>query len=353
MYNTTPLNAYPPEMGWSLSQTTTPPLLSTEDAESASSLNSPLSLHPNGPMLNNSGQDEHIEREAYVLNEKTVTPDQLTTKESAITTTDEDMSKLACEHEVFYHSCNNSNSNSPDSHESLHVVARRESLHNDNDSDSVLYPKNDQAFCGGDGDNFTAIIAVGNATNVQPPSSIIEMQPIRGVNPGSQSSKPCDDVIVTEPLSPPRANKQNAQLNSSLLQDAMCDLSPHAAAALLGNSETTLSSRSTEVVRVSRGKKGNSSLVLGVDGIPCQLESVHLRLRELNFKHQREVRELERTLREVRLQVAAAVTKVEDGGVEVEWGGGEELSDGEMQSPNDKVCLLNHMHAHIHTHTHK
>lgn len=57
---------------------------------------------------------------------------------------------------------------------------------------------------------------------------------------------------------------------------------------------------------IENSKAGNR-LALGVDGLPCSLDPLQKRVRELELKHRKEVDELRLTLKEVQIQAAEAV----------------------------------------------
>ena len=83
-------------------------------------------------------------------------------------------------------------------------------------------------------------------------------------------------------------------------------------------------------------KNGNtdSRLALGVDGLPCSLDPLQKRVRELELKHRREVEELRVSLKEAQLQVAEAVRlrqleREEKERLEEEGGGGDGVREGE------------------------
>ena len=165
---------------------------------------------------------------------------------------------------------------------------------------------------------------LANMLTQHPPSSSIEMKdlirmedetlynsdgsspPLHLVNGEIETSTIPNPRSNSEPLFPQRTqgssssgnNLNNSCPTSNLLIEAMTDTRPHpeteTGCAPITNPIMT---RSTE-----NGKTG-SHLALGVDGLPCSLDPLQKRVRELELKHKMEVEELRVSLKEAQLQV--------------------------------------------------
>ena len=68
-----------------------------------------------------------------------------------------------------------------------------------------------------------------------------------------------------------------------------------------------ISETSPQLTRSIEGGKTGSRFALGVDGLPCSLDPLQKRVRELELKHRREVEDLRLSLKEAQIQVAEAV----------------------------------------------
>ena len=96
------------------------------------------------------------------------------------------------------------------------------------------------------------------------------------------------------------ANRENSHKTSVLLVEAMAE-SPacHTEAESCSHNDEL---NSVMICSVENGDTGNR-LPLGVDGLPCSLDPLQKRVRELELKHRREVAELRVSLKEAQLQV--------------------------------------------------
>ena len=101
----------------------------------------------------------------------------------------------------------------------------------------------------------------------------------------------------------------------------------------------------------------SSRVALGVDGLPCSLDPLQKRVRDLELSHKREVEELRISLKEAQLQAAEVVRlralEQEQGRLEEERGDGDGLREGEcgevfgMSLPSDDMVSDNNVHAHV------
>lgn len=114
-------------------------------------------------------------------------------------------------------------------------------------------------------------------------------------------------------LEPILANKSRIQPNSSscgdsshqtsiLLVDAMAESPTYHHAEAENSSRKDKLDTSVMISSVENEDTGNR-LPLGVDGLPCSLNPVQKRVRELDLKHRREVADLRVSLKEAQLQV--------------------------------------------------
>ena len=96
------------------------------------------------------------------------------------------------------------------------------------------------------------------------------------------------------------ANRDNSHKTSVLLVEAMAEGPTHHTEAESCSHKDKLNSEMTH--SIENGDTGGR-LPLGVDGLPCSLDPIQKRVRELELKHRREVAELRISLKEVQLQV--------------------------------------------------
>lgn len=185
---------------------------------------------------------------------------------------------------------------------------------------------------------------LANVLTRQSPSSVIEMKDLAHVN-GAMShideqghppiSPPLVDnssstVANTRSRSEPNFSQERtdiAQIQSSIVHVETMANSP---AHNDKETETKFYGRSHSLRNDERGHTS----ALGVDGLPCSIDPVQRRVRELEMRHRRDVQELKSSLREARLQVAT-VTRLQ----ELQKRKGMELGVGERGvAEGERVC---------------
>ena len=138
------------------------------------------------------------------------------------------------------------------------------------------------------------------------------------------------------------AKGDNSHETSILLAEAIVENKPH----------------QTQAENSDNGETG-SRLPLGVDGLPCSLDPLQKRVRELELKHRREVAELRVSLKEAQLQVAEAIRlralEQEKGRLEKREGGGGEddgVREGECGNGSGHSLHSDDMVSYVAIHVH-
>ena len=184
---------------------------------------------------------------------------------------------------------------------------------------------------------------LANALTKQQPPSVIEMRDLTHLEevrrnndknlPLSTSIPPMDPSPLplpaavngenkTTPISSPSSRSNSEPVIQDRTRNGLISVdngnSVRQSSTLYDGGTTNCSNRSTPekeketqfdsamTSSIENSKAGNR-LALGVDGLPCSLDPLQKRVRELELKHRREVDELRLTLKEVQIQAAEAV----------------------------------------------
>ena len=149
---------------------------------------------------------------------------------------------------------------------------------------------------------------LSSTSTLTPPSRSPLPPPVNGeretstaiANPSRSHSEP----ILANRIQPNSSSSgDSGHQTSILLVDAMAE-SPTYHAEAESSSHNDKLDTSVMTCSVENEDTGNH-LPLGVDGLPCSLDPLQKRVRELELKHRREVAELRVSLKEAQLQVHA------------------------------------------------